>query len=526
MLQSSPNRSNTFARASSHTLSARKLESRQSLPEEIWPYQTFITKPDFHPPVLEVSKTKDATEGLFFLTPSYFNSPSGPRSWAPLIMTERGDVVWHGSNTSGPVSADLRVQQLDGEDVLVYWNGYISATRVAGHGMGVVKILDSSYKEMYTVGLNDGTFVAGDGVNNVAYPSYIDLHEAVITTNGTILVDAYNATPHDLSSVGGQKNGWLIDSQLYEIDIKTNKTIFKWSSLDHIAQMPLNQSYLTENGRPVNGENATDPWEYFGLNSAIKMDDGYLISARMYSSIYALAKDGSIKWQLQGISGGDFELGPGAQFRWQHYVRPGYSSGDYLFLHMFNNDNGISKGANGTYPSTGLSLFLDLRKRTATVVSSLIDPKDVLYVRSQGDYQPLDNNHVFLAYGEIAKMKEFDQHGDVVMDVQYGVPYDVSSYRIFLQQWSGHPATHPLINATSSGPNSTTVYMSWNGATPDTYDSWLVYGGGSNNSLSLVANVSRTGFETNTTIGTTKFVQVGAAKGPRVLSKSRVIKVS
>ena len=51
--------------------------------------------------------------------------------------------------------------------------------------------------------MNDDTSGAGDGTNNAAYPSYISLHEAVITPHGTILVDAYDSTPYDLSSAGG-----------------------------------------------------------------------------------------------------------------------------------------------------------------------------------------------------------------------------------------------------------------------------------------------------------------------------------
>ena len=111
-------------------------------------------------------------------------------------------------------------------------------------------------------------------------------------------------------------------------------------------------------------------------------------------------------------------------------------------------------------------------------------------------------------------------------DAQWGDPLQASSNRTYLQQWSGQPTTAPLIKATAKGYSSTAVFMSWNGATPDVYNSWLVYAGNSDYSLPLVANVSRTGFETNTTIGTARFVQVGAAKGAEVLSKSHVVTVS
>ena len=75
---------------------------------------------------------------------------------------------------------------------------------------------------------------------------------------------------------------------------------------------------------------------------------------------------------------------------------------------MLTNVNFGLIGTNGTNPTTDLTLFLDLSKRTATVVSSLLDPKDVIYAGSHGNYQPLSNGQAFLGYGEVTKMKEFD----------------------------------------------------------------------------------------------------------------------
>lgn len=111
--------------------------------------------------------------------------------------------------------------------MLTYWTGPFAANDFAGHGFDIVKILNTTYREIYTVDLNDSSFIAGDEMNNSAYPSYIDNHESLITPQESILVTAYNSTPYDLSSVGGPKNGWLSDSQFYEIDIKTNRTLFK-----------------------------------------------------------------------------------------------------------------------------------------------------------------------------------------------------------------------------------------------------------------------------------------------------------
>jgi hypothetical protein len=53
-----------------------------------------------------------------------------------------------------------------------------------------------------------------------------------ITPHGTIVVTAYNLTMADLTAVGGNSNGYVWDSQFYEVDIKTGEVLFRWSALD------------------------------------------------------------------------------------------------------------------------------------------------------------------------------------------------------------------------------------------------------------------------------------------------------
>ena len=67
--------------------------------------------------------------------------------------------------------------------------------------MGTVKILDTTYQEIHTVGLENSSFDASG-----AYLPHIDLHEGMLTLWGSILVIACNSTPYDLSSFGGPEN--------------------------------------------------------------------------------------------------------------------------------------------------------------------------------------------------------------------------------------------------------------------------------------------------------------------------------
>lgn len=113
-----------------------------------------------------------------------------------------------------------------------------------GFRYGTIHFLNQSYNDIHRVTLSDGdlNFKSALGPQ---FPSYIDVHEDAVTDRGSVLVTAYNVTPADLQSLGGPKNGWVHDSQCYEIDIASNKVLFSWSALDHLN--------LTESATPLYG---------------------------------------------------------------------------------------------------------------------------------------------------------------------------------------------------------------------------------------------------------------------------------
>ncbi|KAL8687461.1 MAG: hypothetical protein Q9218_006372 [Villophora microphyllina] len=495
-----------------------------------WPYQTFVTEPDFHPPVLQISKQPTATDGLFVFAPLPFVPVYPNRSAGGLIMDQVGNPIWH---TPNEALGALQVQQLNEKNVLSFWTGGIGGDSIDAHGFGAITILDTTYQQISGVVLNDGTFKAGDSMQNKPEPSYVDIHESQITDRGTIIVTAYNSTPYDLTAVGGPKNGWVLDSLVYEIDLATNKTLFRWSSLEHVDELPLNGSHqLNLDGSIINGNNATHSWDYFLTNAVYPLDDGYILSVRHYWSAVALDAKGNVKWNLNGKTGGDFKLvnqtGTPSTFSWQHYVRPvSGTPGVDLTIDMFNNNNnGLD---NGTAPSTGLSLHLDLRARTVQTISALEDPKDIIYVDSQGTYQRLARDHKFIAYGQIAKFKEYDQNNKVVLDAKFGEDNQVSSYRSFLvSNWSATPYWAPKIAATKEANGTTVLSMSWNGATPDVYDSWVIYESAiANGPLHKAHTVPRTGFESNVTLTDgTKLVVAEAAKGTQIKKVSAQLLLS
>ncbi|KAL9001697.1 MAG: hypothetical protein Q9188_005342 [Gyalolechia gomerana] len=453
--QSLTGAANVYTNASRATASAPNNPPYEGEPEDfatfidipLWPYQRFVTEPDFHPPVLEITKKPGATDGLLVFAPLPF-LPSYPDRFAGgLIMDQLGNPIWH-----SPLQAmgNLEVTAVG----VKYWTGGIGGNFIDAHGFGTVTILDRNYTQDIVYSLNDGTF-----------------------------------------------------NLIYEIDRATNKTVFRWSSVEHLEELPLNASYqLNRDGTIIDGGNATHPWDYFLTNAVTQM---------VTDTSSHLA-----------TTGGDFmlvdqDINP-STFSWQHFVRAqtGSTADGHLTITMFNNNNGGLD--NGTAPSTGLELQLNVANKTAKTTRRLIDPNDQLYALSQGSYEALPNNHTFLAYGQIPKFKEFDAQGNVVMDARFGNDNQISSYRsspIDVSAWSAMPSYPPRVARTQLGNGTVVLSMSWNGATSDVYDGWVVNatltGGGARE-----LRAGRTGSESNVTLpdGATDVV-VRAAKGRRVVSR-------
>ncbi|TKA75938.1 hypothetical protein B0A55_05878 [Friedmanniomyces simplex] len=372
-----------------------------------------------------------------------------------MITDSEGQLIWQGP--SGTAS-DMRVQSINGTKYMTYWQGNSSAA--FGNAYGAVHILDNTYTEVNTICLDDVYFQT---TNNFTYPCNVDMHEHEVTDHGSIVATAYNVTRHDLNSVGGPLEGWILESQFYDVDLATGKILFGWKSLDHLDTMPLNQSQepLSLYGHPT-GLTQSLPWEYFHVNSFQPVSDGYILNARHYWKVIKIKNDGCVDWQLQGFNNhSDFNiLDDDAHFKWEHHVRATNITEDSMVISMHNNFN--SEVNNGTGPTTGLELAVDTANRTVTLLKRLI--------------------------------KEYDQYGKAVCTARFGYDSTVTSYRAFsVEGWEGKPATEPKV-AIESKAKGTAVYASWNGATD--YDGWVAYAGSLWSDFSMQKMVARQGFET------------------------------
>ena len=408
------------------------------------------------------------------------------KTGGPLIVDNRGRVIWF-DQLAPPVQAtDFRVQRYRGKPVLTWWVGTISKV---GVGRGSYVIYDDSYRPIARVRASRG--LAGD------------LHEFQLTPRGTAYMTVYREVPADLSSVGGPRNGYVYDSIVEEIDVATGRVVFEWHSIDHV---PLSES-TQANRKPARDATKAQPLDYFHVNSIADGPRGtILVSGRNTSTIYLLARDGHIIWRLGGTRS-DFGPPAAVKFAFQHNARlhPGG------LLTLFDN-GGIPRVEPFSRP---LELRLDVAAKHATIVKTFLPPKKIASP-FEGNLQLLDDGGALVGWGGVRIVSEFAPDGTVRFQLK--LPYG-DTYRAYRSIWIGRPATLPRA-AVGAG----TVYASWNGETG--IARWQVLAGTDNAHLRVVGAAPWADLETaipaDTSSENVVAVRALDARG-RVLGTSRTV---
>jgi len=406
--------------------------------------------PPLQPPRLVVrQRSSGVAPGYIFIAPKLGHTAQGPE-----IVDGQGRPVWF---HPGGEATDFRVQSYLGKPVLTWYQG------------GVDYIVDSSYHVVASVH-------AGNGLD-------LDGHEFALTPQGTALVTIFHGVPIDLSSIGGPKDGIVVDGIVQEIDVATGRVLFEWHSLDHV---PLDESYLAVNSDP-------DFYDYFHINAVNLDDDGnLLISGRHTSTIYKVDRQaGRIIWRLGGKRS-DFTLGPGVRFAWQHNPLPAGAN----TIRLFDNENNGEPGGRVMARSRVIWIHLDTATMTATLVKAITHPA-ALSVPTQGNAQALDNGDTFVGWGQLGRVSEFDPQGRLLFDAT--LPASDDTYRGYRFQWTGHPDNLPTAIAHHAGRRKTTVHAIWNGATE--VARWRILAGRSTAKLSPVRTVAWNGLDTTIKIG-------------------------
>ena len=288
---------------------------------KIWPYQVYRSSP-FNPPQLEITTNgQPLASGFIFISPSDQTPVKATKDTAPMIMTETGQLVWHGPMVD---ATNFRVASYEGKSILTFWSGSKSPGANVGHGYGKVTFLDSTYNEILTVCPQLGIRAP----DNATFDCQADFHESFITDRNTLLVTAYNVTETDLSSIGGPVKGWVFDCLFFELDPKNGEILFRWSALEHV---PVAETKLKLAGR--GGLNQSVPFDWFHINSVENVGNHFLVNSRHLWTTYLVTAKGDIKWTLQGDTGGDFgALPPNGHFVRKKTLAHTSSSGRYLLI--------------------------------------------------------------------------------------------------------------------------------------------------------------------------------------------------
>ena len=422
--------------------------------------QRFVSRPDLAPPAVTITGSAPASApGYIFIAPE----GAGPGQSGAMIVSTGGDLIWFSPGSTAEERMDLNTQVYDGQPALTWYQGPITK---AGIGEGVAVIAGSDYRRQHDVH-------AANGLN-------ADLHECVLTSQGTALVTAYRPRAADLSAIGGLTDGYVLSSVAQEIDLATGALLFEWDSLDHV---PVTETYLK-----LVGGARTNPFDYFHINSiAVGPDGDLLISSRNTWSVYKVGRPGGqVVWRLGGKRS-SFTLGPGARFYWQHCVRPVGSS----MLSVF--DDGATPAEEKQ--SRAIVLDLDTSTMQAALVRQYIHPdigpgKTVL-AGYMGSAQVLPDGSMFVGWGEVPRFTLFSADGRIELDGR--ILSNDPSYRAFLHDWAGHPTEPPAASARHR-TDGATVFASWNGATE--IASWRVLAGMSPGTLAFAGSAPRSGFET------------------------------
>lgn len=436
---------------------------------------SFHSEPWLHPAVVAISgRDPDPGKG------DIFTNPEELTQHGPMILSPQGQLIYF-RPTHWRVF-NVQVQDYQGQSVLTYWLGSTVS-------VGCDLVLNHHYRQIASV-------CAGNGDS-------ADAHEFQITPQGNALISAYAPVKADLSSIGGPRDGTLMDSIIQEINVATGQVIWEWHASGHVA---LNS---TQAGTP-----GTEPYDFFHINSIQQLPgDKLLVSGRNTWALYEIDMRTGRVLLVIGGNHSDFRLGPGAGFEWQHDAQLQPDGSITVF------DNATDGGPPSERQSRALRIRLKFKRGRARLVHAFTNHPAVL-ATSQGSVQPLGDGNTFVGWGATPYIAEYDSRGAEVFTLRFGAP--VRTYRALRSQWWGQPNTLPSIAAAATS-GGTRVYASWNGAT--TVQSWNVLAGPNPTALTPVGQFAMSSFETNMWVPSTApyFAVQALGSAGQVLGTSAVV---
>lgn len=412
----------------------------------------FLTEPDsVNLPAITITETLpiSADGYLFLATFRGFNDLTTPNYL--IILDQHGDYVYFSRTPGNRIAMDFKVTQVAGVPKLSY---FVTQQLAAAWAEGEFRVLNTSYREI-------DRWQAGNGYT-------AENHELLLLDNGNALLMAYAPVTTDLRAVGGQAAAQVIDVIIQELT-PARTVAFEWHSLDHI---PITATYVAL---------TTDLVDYAHANALAVDHDGHLlVSLRNTSQVLKIDRSsGAVIWQLGGKQN-EFTFVNDAGFAFQHDIRR-LADGQ---ITLFDNGNGLHPSY-----SRAVAYQLDETHKTITRTWQISDTHTVAI----GNTQRLPSGHTLVNWGLAGKLTEVTVAGDVARTIHLGGD---STYRAFRLPWVGTPTTAPKLaiqTITGTEQVTTTLYMSWNGATQ--VERYTIYGGATAATLNAIGDQPKQGFE-------------------------------
>jgi hypothetical protein len=412
------------------------------------PYETY---PEFTG-IISTTVTipaQNTGDGYLFITPLSQGNEIPP---AIAILDDNGEPIYIRALPQDKFVGDFKVQRVNGTDYLTYHSGILPS----GYTFGLTYVMDNSYEVVDT-----WTMEVGSGS---------DVHDFLLLDNGHAVLIAYVPIPYDLSPYGGPENGTLVDVVLQEQDADKN-VVFEWHASHHL---PIGDTEMNLN--------TTDPVDYLHTNAVEVDEDGnWLLSHRNFSEITKINRQtGDVIWRMGG-KGNEFTFTNDIGFWNQHDVR-----------RLDNGNITIFDNGNQHTPPHSRAVEYTIDEAAKTVTRVWMYPDDTeQFVIAMGNFQRLFNGNSLIGWGTLPEVSEVRPNGTVAFEMRLGTP----NYRAFRFPWSATPAELPRAALKyNSDPTAVTLYSSWNGATDIV--SYDVYAGTTKETMSLITNVPRDGFET------------------------------
>ncbi len=113
-------------------------------------------------------------------------------------------------------------------------------------------------------------------VSSNGFASGGDVHEFLLTPEGTAFIILYQAVDWDMTPAGGSMYGAAVDGIVQEIEVETGRVLFEWHALDHIG---VEDSYIA-----IPGQDPDRPSDFVHMNSITIAPDGDLILSMRHTA--------------------------------------------------------------------------------------------------------------------------------------------------------------------------------------------------------------------------------------------------